>query len=348
VPLLTIVPLSAIVLVAIIALLTTYGDRMTASTQLAPVAPAVPAALVADLEVAARFAEEEKAPASRRAYRSDWKAFEGFCAARGVSSLPAAPATVAAYLGAEAEAGRRASTIARRLAAIRYAHRLQRLDSPTADEAVRAVHRGVRRVLGTAATQKAPLLASDVTRMAAGCPEDLRGLRDRAVILLGFGGAFRRSELAALDVGDVEEVPEGLRVTIRRSKTDQEGAGAVVAVARGVRACPAGAVTAWLKASGIGAGPLFRPVSKSAVVGAGRLSPFSLAKIVKRHAAAAGLDPGRVAGHSLRAGFLTSAAMRGASVLRMMDVSRHCKVDTLRGYIRRGEEFKDHAGAGLL
>lgn len=347
-PILTIMLVVAIISVAIIALLATYGTGMTPSTRLATLPPTVPANLEADLETAARFAQQEKAPATRRAYRSDWGAFEAFCDARGVPPIPAAPATVAAFLAAEAEDGRRASTIARRLAAIRYAHRLQRLEPPTTDEGVRVVHRGIRRAIGTSAAQKAPLLAEDVIRMAEGCSEDLRGLRDRAVLLLGFGGAFRRSELAALEAEDVEEVPEGLRVLVRRSKTDQEGAGAVVAVARGVRACPARAVSAWLIASGIETGPLFRPVSKSGVVGARRLSAFSLAKIVKRHAEKAGLDPDKVAGHSLRSGFLTSAARQGASLLRMMDVSRHRKVDTLRGYIRRGEEFRDHAGTGLL
>jgi integrase len=137
-------------------------------------------------------------------------------------------------------------------------------------------------------------------------------------------------------------------VTIRRSKTDQEGAGQVVAIVRGHKACPVAAVETWLAFAQITQGPLSRPVSKGGQVLAGRLTPHSVGLIVKRHAEAAGFDPALFSGHSLRAGFLTSAAARGASLFKMMDVSRHRSADTLRIYIRDAEAFKDHAGAGLL
>jgi integrase len=184
--------------------------------------------------------------------------------------------------------------------------------------------------------------------MVRGLPDTAAGQRDRALLLLGFAGAFRRSELAALNVADLEFRPEGLRVTIRRSKTDQEGAGQVVAIVRGHKACPVAAVETWLAFAQITQGPLFRPVSKGGQVLAGRLTPHSVGLIVKRHAEAAGFDPALFSGHSLRAGFLTSAAARGASLFKMMDVSRHRSADTLRIYIRDAEAFKDHAGAGLL
>jgi integrase len=174
------------------------------------------------------------------------------------------------------------------------------------------------------------------------------GKRDRALLLLGFALAARRSELVALDVADLEECPEGFRATIRRSKTDQEGAGAVVAVCRGSIACPVAAVKEWLAAANIVEGPVFRQVGKGGRLLPGRLSPQNVALIVKAYAKRLGLDPSAFSGHSLRAGFLTSAAARGAWLFKMMDVSRHKSVDTLRGYVRDADAFRDHAGAGLL
>jgi site-specific recombinase XerD len=157
--------------------------------------PAVPALPAADIEAAAAFARQEKAPATRAAYRSDFAAFRVWCLAKGVDALPAAPASVAAYLANEAERGSAPSTITRRCAAIRYAHRLANLEPPTASEHVRATLRGIRRAIGAAPARKAPVLAEHARAMADAAPANLKGLRDRALLLLGFAGAFRRSEL---------------------------------------------------------------------------------------------------------------------------------------------------------
>ena len=208
--------------------------------------------------------------------------------------------------------------------------------------------RGIRRSLGAASNRKAPATAEKIVAMAPVVGGRLSEIRDRALLLIGFAGAFRRSELVALDVEDVEEVPEGLRVTIRRSKTDREDLGAVVALPRGSVACPVAAFRAWIRAAGITAGPVFRPVAKGERLQNVRLTDRSVAKIVKAHAVRVGLDPTAFAGHSLRSGFLTSAAARGASIFKMADQSRHRSMDTLRGYVRDAEIFKDHAGAGLL
>jgi site-specific recombinase XerD len=309
---------------------------------------AVPILPPADVELAADFARAEKSEATRRAYRGDFDAFRVWCTALGVSPLPATAETVAAFLAAEARRGLKPSSIGRRLAAVRYAHKLAGHEPPTSSEAVRATMRGIRRTVGTAPVRKAPLTADHARAMASAAPDTLCGLRDRAVLLLGFAGAFRRSELVALDVADVESCDEGLRIHIRRSKTDQEGQGATIAILRGSMACPVHALQAWLAAAAITEGPLFRPVAKGGRVETARLSDRSVAEIVKRHARMIGLDPAAYAGHSLRAGFLTSAAARGASIFKMMDVSRHKSVDTLRGYVRDAELFRDHAGAGLL
>ena len=301
-------------------------------------------------ELAATFdyAERAQAPATARAYRADVATFSAWCAARAVLSCPAAPATVAVFLADEARRGVKPSTLSRRLAAIRHAHVAARLEPPTNAEEVRHVLRGIRRTVGTRPARKAPATAERVLVMVSHCPKTLAGFRDRALLLLGFGGAFRRSELAALDVADLEETPEGLRVTVRQSKTDQEGAGAVVPITRGAHACPVAAVRVWLQAAGITEGPVFRPVSKEGRPRAARLTPHSIGHLVKTYAARAGYDPAVFGGHSLRAGFLTSAAERGRSLDRMMAVSRHKRVDTVLGYVRRADDFKDHAGAGLL
>ena len=180
------------------------------------------------------------------------------------------------------------------------------------------------------------------------CPATLAGHRDRALLALGFAGALRRSELVALEVADLTEVPDGLRVRIRRSKTDQEGEGAEIAIPRGYRLRPVEAVQAWLAAAEISTGPVFRPVLKGGRVQGVPLTPHSAAQIVKAYARRAGLDAQGFAGHSLRSGFLTSAAEAGASVFKMTEVSRHKSVDVLRGYVRRADLFREHAGSAFL
>jgi integrase len=169
-----------------------------------------------------------------------------------------------------------------------------------------------------------------------------------ALLLLGFAGAFRRSELVALDVADLEETEDGYKITIRPSKTDQEGHGVTIAIVRGHPACPVKAVKAWLRAAGITEGPLFRPVAKGGRLGAERLKAEAVCDIVQAYAARLGLKASDFGAHSLRAGFLTSAARRGASVFKMRDVSRHKSMDVLQAYVRDADLFKDHAGAGLL
>ena len=301
-----------------------------------------------ELALALQFARAEKSPASRRAYRSDFTLFAQWCEPRGLSPLPASTASIAAFIAWEANRGSKASTIARRLAGIRHAHCLAGYESPTHAEMVRATLRGIRRTLGTRPIRKDPLSAENICAMVELAPTNLAGRRDRALLLLGFSAALRRSELVALDVEDMIPTPAGLRLRIRSSKTDQEQQGTVVAVARGEKVCPVAALEQWLSAAGISSGPVFRSVKKGGHVSKVRLSDCSVANIIKHYAAQAGLDPACVSGHSLRSGFLTSAANRGASIFKMMEVSRHRSVDTLTGYVRDADFFRDHAGHGLL
>ena len=174
------------------------------------------------------------------------------------------------------------------------------------------------------------------------------GKRDRGLLALGFAGAFRRSELCALQVDDLVEVPDGLRVVIRRSKTDQTGEGQEVAIPRGCRLRPVEAVQTWLAAAEISTGPVFRAVARGGKVSTRPLADDSASRIVKRFAARVGPDVPTFSGHSLRSGFLTSAAESGTNIFKMAEVSRHRSLDTLRGYVRRVDLFKEHAGAAFL
>jgi integrase len=238
--------------------------------------------------------------------------------------------------------------MARRLASIRYAHKLAGHPSPTGSEAVKTTLQGIRRTLPATPRRKAPATADKVVAMATTTGSGAKGLRDRALLLLGFAGAFRRSELVALDLSDLQFCDGGLRVKIRQSKTDQDGQGTTIAIVPGTFACPVAATRDWIRHARLASGPLFRPISKTGRVLRRRLSDRAVANIVKASAGRIGLRAEEFSGHSLRAGFLTSAARRGASIFKMMDVSRHKSVETLRGYVRDAEIFRDHAGSGLL
>jgi integrase len=302
----------------------------------------------AEIAAAVRFAEAAKAANTRRAYASDWADFCRWATSRGASPLPCPPGLLCGYLAALADSGLRASTITRRAAAIAHHHRVAGFDPPTANPAAREVLRGIRHTVGTAPGGKTPATADLIARLLAACPETLIGRRDRALIAFGFAGAFRRSELLALEVADLTALPDGLRVLIRRSKTDPEAAGQEVAIPRGSQLRPVETLQTWLIAAAISDGPLFRPVSKGGTVGPSPLSADGFVRALKRRADAAGLNSASFAGHSLRAGFLTSAADSGADALKMAEVSRHRSLDTLRRYVRRANLFKAHAGAGFL
>jgi integrase len=245
-----------------------------------------------------------------------------------------------------ADSGLKASSIMRRAAAVAYAHKMNGFESPI-NENVKAIMRGIRRKLGTARKGKAPATAAIVAKLTRKLPDTLAGKRDRALILIGFAAALRRSELVALNVGDIERTDSGVLLHIRRSKTDQEGAGALIAVPDGKKLKPVEALDAWLTAAGIRDGALFRSIDRGGGLGE-RLTGQSVALIVKRWAKAARVDPTLFSGHSLRSGFVTSALEDGADVFKVMDVTRHRAVATLREYDRRAKAFKDHAGKGFL
>jgi len=303
--------------------------------------------LVDVTERARSYFEARQAVNTRRAYAADLRHFEDWCARQGLEALPAAPQTVALYL--TDHAGRLSvATLQRRLSAIAGAHKLKGLESPTRHAAVATVWSGIKRTHGTAHARVAPILGADLRAMLAALRDSLTGVRDRALLLLGFAGAFRRSELVALDWSDIEETAEGLVVTLKRSKTDQEGEGAKVGIPRGRTAetCPDAALRAW-KAASAGEGPVFRNLTRHGRIG-GRLSDKGVALVVKRAAEAAGLDPARFSGHSLRAGLATAAAAAGASERAIGNQTRHKSLKVLRGYIREGSLFRENAAATVL
>jgi len=299
---------------------------------------------------AREFAAAAKAASTLRAYRADWRDFCEWCEAHQLACLPAAPETVALYLTDRAGSLKTAS-LARRLTTINRAHQAAGQPSPASmqNAVVSEVWKGIQRRKGTAQLGKKPLLTMDVRRIVMELPRDLEGLRDRALLLAGFAGGFRRSELAGLRVEDLESTPEGFVVRLRRSKTDQEGQGRPVALPYGSdpQTCPVRALRAWMEGAGITNGPLFRAVGRTGSVRDRPLHADSVGFLVKRAVGRAGLESAEYAGHSLRAGLATQAAMNGASELAIMKQTGHRSLATVRKYIREGTLFRDNAATKL-
>ncbi|MGA2575833.1 MAG: site-specific integrase [Bryobacteraceae bacterium] len=299
---------------------------------------------------ALEFAAAAKAGNTLRAYQADWKDFREWCEAHQLACIPAVPETVALYLTDRA-ATLKTSSLARRLTTINRAHQAAGRPSPATmqNAIVSEVWKGIKRKKGTAQHGKKPFLTPDLRRIVAELPRDLRGARDRALLLAGFAGGFRRSELAALCVEDLEATPDGLIVRLGRSKTDQEGQGRAVALPYGTdpRTCPVRALRDWLEQAGITAGPLFRSIDRFGLASNRALHADSVAYLVKRAAGRAGLETMEYAGHSLRAGLATQAAMNGASELAIMKQTGHRSLATVRKYIREGSLFRDNAATKL-
>jgi integrase len=313
--------------------------------------PTKPMALDQLIQKAKEFANSAKAPATVKAYRSDWLDFEQWCYGHQLVSLPAMPETVAFYI-ADRASTLASGTITRRLTSITHAHRANgHSDTPatTHHAIVGETLSGIRRSIGTAQRGKAPLLSVDIRKIIAASPESLLGSRDRALVLVGFAGAFRRSELARIDYADLTFSGHGIVIDLRKSKTDQEGAGRKVALPWGmnVETCPVLSLRTWLDAAHITDGSIFRAVDRQGQVSKSRLNKDSIGVILKRAAARAGLKTETLGGHSLRAGHVTQAAMNGVSEFVIMKQTGHRSVSTLRRYIRLGEMFTQNAASGL-
>ncbi len=321
----------------------------------------VDAALLNEEE--AHYVSAARASNTLRGYRSDWKEWCAWCTSTHVDPLASGPAALSRYLTFLAGHGAAVGTMSRRLSAIRFAHRIHDLGDPTANARVVAVWEGIRRTHGAPPEQATPLMPPELFQVLDACPvtriwktrgrppePDLAGARDRALLLVGFVGAFRRSELASLDVEHVVEHPNGLVLSIRRSKTNQFGTEpelVVVPRAGNRQRCAVHALQRWMTLAGLTTGPIFRGVTKGNRPTARALHPESINQLVQAAVARADLDPARYSAHSLRAGFVTYAHLRGASDRAIAHQTRHRSLATLGAYVRVHEAWEDNAATQL-
>lgn len=296
------------------------------------------------LEKAREYINDSKSLNTKRAYRADWQDFAKWCNSNSYCELPAEPGIVCLYL-TQLSDSKKVSTLQRRLAAIGQAHLAAGYTSPVTNISVRSLIRGIRRNKGSMQTGKAPLLTEHIRRMVNSLPDSTAGVRDRALILLGFSGAFRRSELVGLKVDDIVFEKDGMVVTINRSKTDQEGYGIKKGIPFGNfdDTCPVLAMKKWLAVSGIASKAIFRGIDRHGNIAEKSLTSKAVSLIIKRIAKEAGLNPEKYGGHSLRAGLATQASISGASEIEIMNQTGHRSLTTLRRYIRDGNLFRQNA-----
>ncbi|HYZ33468.1 MAG TPA: site-specific integrase [Crenalkalicoccus sp.] len=309
------------------------------------------------------FARAAKAANTRRAYRAGVRAWCDWCDRHGLPALPARGDDVAAYLAAARVAGRAPATIEVHRAAIRYLHHLARLPVPTGDAAVGETLAGIRRTAaaaGLAPAKKGAATAEVLRAILAAIPGDLRGLRDRALLVVGFAGALRRAELAAIRIEHLEPTPRGLRLTLPVSKGERSGKAVTIPLPYGEHGlCPVRAIAAWCEAAGIHDGALFRRlwVPRAARgdsppppprLGAAAIDPRTVARVVQARATAAGYPPGALGGHSLKRGALTTGMDRGVHPARLKRLGRHRSYAVLDEYLEHGDPFDGHPLAGVL
>ena len=326
------------------------GREKTSTTAALTITPSVSAELKALIERARHTIDDAVPVNTRRAYEGDLRRFAAWCAARGFGAMPASPATVVVYMQALADLGRKISTIERALAAVCTAHRRIGYDSPWTDSMVADMRQALRDKLGVRPTKKKAADDDILRRLLAVVPDTgLLGLRDRAMLTLGWCAALRRSELVALDLADVTKAPKGLVVTVLHSKTDQERKGEDVPVffSNIAEHCPVRSLDAWLSASGIVEGAIFPRLGQHQQVGE-RLAPAAVLNRVQCYAKLAGLEYRNFGAHSLRSGFITTAARRGKDLDSIMVTTRHKSEHVARGYIERETIFERAAGEGLL
>lgn len=284
---------------------------------------------------------------THRAYDKAFRAFCKWCDKRRHLGRPARPEVVAEYLADLISAGLRGASLRVHAYAIAHHHRRHNLANPIDAYVVRAVMRGSMRLRGSYVDQKRPLVIEEMARIVEKIPATLRGKRDAAILALGFAGALRRSEIVALKIEDLAFSDQGVVVTIRKSKTDTAGSGTIIAIPNGRVLKPVAALKEWISVAQITKGPVIRPVYRSRVVSR-FVTPGVVSRILKSYVAEIELEPAFYGSHSMRSGFITSAADEGVAIDRIMDHSRHADMRVLLGYIRRANLFRGHAGANFL
>ncbi len=290
------------------------------------------------------YVQASLATNTKNAYARAWRAFQTWCGVQGYAALPAAPKTVSAYL-ADKASSLKVTTLSLTLSAIRHAHRVAGHSLDIAHPEVSAVFAGIRRTHLKRPRRVAPLPLDALKQLASILRDagDPRSIRDRAILLVGFCAALRRSEIVALRVQDIEFVPEGMTIRLVRRKTDQEGMGTLIGVPKGqsLATCPVSAVRDWLQRiqDPKAADPLFCSISKSGRVSLRKLDGRDIARVIQKSVALLSLDATVFSGHSLRAGFATGAAARGVPERNIMAQTGHKSVSMVRAYIRLGELF---------
>lgn len=307
-------------------------------------------------ERAEALALDAKSSATKKAYKKDCELFASWAKSEKLAYLPAKPETIALYITYLDGLGRAPATITRVLTAISQAHKLLNHPSPTINPQITEVLKGIKRTRGTAQRQARPLLAAELRKIIKACAPDVLGTRDKALLLVCWAAALRRSELVALDIDDIEDVEQGIVLKIRKSKGDQEGLGQKVAIpAIKNEFCPVKALYKWLKLAKIERGALFCAVGYA---GKGvffqdidknrRLGARSVSLIVKKYVKIIGGNPENYSAHSLRAGWTTSAAAIATPSHVLMKHTRHRSIKTMHGYIREGQLFTDNPLSLLL
>lgn len=296
------------------------------------------------VQIMAEYATAATSEKTRAIYGAAWQDFIEFCEDHRREARPASVETVALYITLCAKNGLKIPTINIRLAAISKAHTLKRLPDPTQYPAIREVLLpGIRNTIKVAAVQKEPITLEVLKAMLQHIPPGLPGIRDRCLLIVDFAGAFRRSELVALDVEDVKFKGESMTILLRHSKTDQEGEGMLkhFPLLQNADLCPLRAMRSWLDAAQLTSGPIFRPFNRWGELRSTRLSDRSVANSIKHYIEAAGLPPDDYSGHSARSGLISEGLSHDAAMFDVMDQSGHKRTDTMRKYNRQ-------AGRGAL
>ena len=293
--------------------------------------------------------QSSKANNTVRAYKSDFNDFGLFCAQNGFKSLPSEPKIVSLYLTYLSTKDVKMSTLKRRLVSIGVIHKLKGHYLDTKHPSIIENIMGIKRRKGSIQKGKKPLLISSLKRLINLIDEknneEIKKIRDRSIILIGFSGGFRRNEIVSLDYDDLDFVPEGLKITLKRTKTDQFGEGSLKGLPyfENSKYCPVLSVKKWIKISNINSGPLFRRFSKGSKLTDNRLTDQTVALLIKKYLNLAGIDSKNYSGHSLRSGFATSAAESGAEERSIMAMTGHKSTEMVRRYIKEANLFKNNA-----
>jgi site-specific recombinase XerD len=293
--------------------------------------------------------QSSKAKNTIRAYKSDFKDFSLFCVQNGFKSLPSEPKVISLYLTHLSTNSSKMSTLKRRLVSIGVIHKVKGHYLDTKHPTIIENIMGIKRRKGSIQKGKKPILINDLKLIIKAIDdesiEEIKKLRDKSIVLIGFSGGFRRSEIVSLDIEDLDFVSEGLKITIRKSKTDQFGEGSLKALPyfNNQEYCPVINLKKWIKISKIENGALFRRFNKGSKLSEKRLTDQSVALLIKEYLKLAGIDNKNYSGHSLRSGFATASAESGADERSIMTMTGHKSTEMVRRYIKEANLFKNNA-----